>query len=322
MTYHVQYAIKASAANQPVQVKVEDTSYSPCYLEDLTVGTQWLYVDTTFTSSLAGAGALKFCLADVSQECTIYVKDISITLDGIPMPQFAEGKEVDKVSVGRTITLDIEHSSKVQSKYDSYTFVSSDEDIVMVAADGTLTAKAEGTATVTVTSVLGTSFTFTVEVEKAQSTGGGSQVGGNGTADNSGNTENNNAPESNKTPAQKTDSDNKKKQEKKDNDNNTTVEEKTEESVEDNETVVETESEESVPVEKQDSEVNEEPEMDSPVDEGKDQEKLEIEDVEAPLENSDAEKGMSPAVIIAVIAILVAGLEAVYIFRNKFKKQI
>lgn len=177
MTYHIRYAVKASVTNQPVEVKVEDTTYSPCYQENLTATTQWQYVDTTFTSTLAGSGALKFCLAGVDQNCTIYVKDISITLEGIPMPQFAEGKEVDKLSVGETVKLDIEHSVKVQNKYDSYTYASSDEDVVTVEADGTLTAKAIGTATVTVTSVLGTEFAFDVTVETAQSTGVGTTQG-------------------------------------------------------------------------------------------------------------------------------------------------
>ena len=172
MTYHVQYAIKASAQDQPVEVKVEDTTYSPCYDANLTVGTEWKYVNTTFTSSLAGAGALKFCLAGVDRECTVYVKDISITLDGIPTPQFAEGKEVSKVTVGETVQLDIEHSVKVQNKYDVYTYVSSDENVVTVSEDGTLTAKAIGTAEVAVTGVLGTSFSFEITVEKAQNTGG------------------------------------------------------------------------------------------------------------------------------------------------------
>ena len=170
MTYHIQYAIKSSIANQPVQVKMEDGSYSPCYDENLTVGTDWTYVDTTFTSTLAGNGDLKFCLAGVDAECMIYVKDVMITLDGVPTPQFVDGSEVSQLIVGSSVKLNIEHSQKVQDKYQFFTYVSSDENIATIAADGTLTAKAEGKATITVTSVLGTGFVFEVTVVKA--TGG------------------------------------------------------------------------------------------------------------------------------------------------------
>ena len=164
MTYRIRYAVKASAEDQKVEVKIEDTSYNPCYNETLTVGTDWTYVDTTFVSTLAGAGALKFCLAGVNQECNIYVKDVNIVLDGIPVPQFAEGAEIAEMELNSTAALDIVHSPKVQEKYQSFTYESSDADVVEVSADGTVTAKSLGTATITVTSVLGTEFSFDVTV--------------------------------------------------------------------------------------------------------------------------------------------------------------
>ena len=101
MTYRIRYAIKSSEANQSVDVKIEDTSYSPCYNENIKVGTEWTYVDTTFTSTLAGAGALKFCLAGVDKECDIYVKDISITVEGIPTPQFAVNGKLNPADFGK-----------------------------------------------------------------------------------------------------------------------------------------------------------------------------------------------------------------------------
>ena len=180
MTYRIQYAIKASVADQPVEVKIEDGNYAPCYDENLTVGTEWTYVDTTFTSTLAGNGGLKFCLAGVDQECTIYVKDVMIVMEGIPTPQFVAGSEVSQMTVGSTVKLNVEYSVKVKDEYNSFTYASSDDSVVAVAADGTMTAKKEGTATITVTSVLGTAFTFDVTVVKSSGAGnGGGNSGGN-----------------------------------------------------------------------------------------------------------------------------------------------
>ena len=295
MTYHIQYAIKASAANQPVEVKVEDTTYSPCYDENLTVGTEWQYVDTTFTSSLAGAGAFKFCLAGVDQNCTIYVKDISITLDGIPTPQFATGKEVSEMKVGESIQLGIEHSVKVQKKYDTYTYVSSNEDVVTVAEDGTMTAKAIGTATVTVTGALGTSFSFDVTVEKAQSTGGGASSGnssagnvvsGNADVSNSDTTENTNTVKAETIPS------------------NTKVNTATEvKNTEQNDTAVEEKTETAG-------------ETEETVSEEKEQETAVIEDEETPLASSENVKGgMSPAILVVIV--MTAGLGVVFFFLNR-----
>ncbi len=171
MTYRIQYAIKSSVAEQPVQIKIEDTNYSPCYDANLIVGTEWTYIDATFTSTLAGAGDLKFCLAGVDQECTIYVKDVSMVMAGIPMPQFVEGAEISEMTVGETAKLDVEYSVKVQDKYLEFTYESSATDVIEVAADGTMTAKVAGKATITVTSVLGTTFSFEVTVSEDDATG-------------------------------------------------------------------------------------------------------------------------------------------------------
>ena len=308
MTYRVQYAIKASAPDQPVEVKVEDTTYSPCYDANLTVGSEWQYVDTTFTSSLAGAGALKFCLAGVDRECTVYVKDISITLEGIPTPQFAEGKEVTKVTVGETVQLDIEHSVKVQNKYDVYTYVSSNEDVVTVSEDGALTAKSIGTAEVTVTGVLGTSFTFEVTVEKAQSTGGGSSSD----STTSGGSSSSGSTSSNNDSASQTDTTESKENVKTINivtvPKNNTVKD-----------VKETEQKETVAEEK--TEVSEETEETATVE--KEQEETVIEDEETPLASGseNVSDGMSPTAIIVIAS--VAGLGVVLFFlKRKMNKMM
>lgn len=163
-TYHISYAIKASVADQNIQVKIEDTKYAPCYDERITIGTDWYYVDTTFTSTLDAAGALKFCLGGVDQDCTIYVKDVSIVMDGIPVPEFVEGCEVTKLNVGDSVQLQMQHSIPVADKYDSFTYKSSNPSVLEVSADGTLTAKSKGTAVITVISATRAEYSFTVEV--------------------------------------------------------------------------------------------------------------------------------------------------------------
>ena len=107
------------------------------------------------TALKTGKATLTLSAGDASVSCAVTVT--------VPADSLAFDQESYQVSVGKTLSLPL--TALPEGANESYTWVSSDETIATVGADGTVTAVAPGSATITVTGVKATaSCTVTVTV--------------------------------------------------------------------------------------------------------------------------------------------------------------
>ena len=111
------------------------------------------------TALKTGKATLTLSAGDASVSCAVTVT--------VPADSLAFDQESYQVSVGKTLSLPL--TALPEGANESYTWVSSDETIATVGADGTVTAVAPGSATITVTGVKATAsctVTVTVPAEK------------------------------------------------------------------------------------------------------------------------------------------------------------
>ena len=107
------------------------------------------------TAHNIGKVTLTLSAGDASASCAVTVT--------VPADSLAFDQESYQVSVGKTLSLPL--TALPEGASESYTWVSSDETIATVGADGTVTDVAPGSATITVTGVKATaSCTVTVTV--------------------------------------------------------------------------------------------------------------------------------------------------------------
>lgn len=111
------------------------------------------------TALKTGKATLTLSGGEASVSCAVTVT--------VPAESLAFDQESYQVSVGKTLSLPL--TALPEGASESYTWVSSDETIATVGADGTVTGVAPGSATITVTGVKATAsctVTVTVPAEK------------------------------------------------------------------------------------------------------------------------------------------------------------
>ena len=80
-TYRVTFKAKSSSDNQKFIVTVEDGAYNKCMYEEFVIGKQWETITYTFVAGSEEELSLKYLLCAVTEDCKLYLDDVSIELD-------------------------------------------------------------------------------------------------------------------------------------------------------------------------------------------------------------------------------------------------